>query len=162
MAGVPARASSCRGAVVTRSYGHLVRRLLGSLSRREPNESDVAWVAARLAAGEFALWSSMPVADRRHSLLVARRLVAALGGAPPEIVAAALLHDVGKIECGLGTWGRVLATIAGPRGNRFRRYHAHEEIGADMAAAAGSAPATVAAIRGLGPFAARLRDADDV
>lgn len=144
------------------SYGHLVRRFVGSLSRREPVPSEVDWAASWLAPEELALWEAMPVADRRHSLVVARRFVAAEPDAPRDIVAAALLHDVGKTGCGLGTWGRVAATVAGPRGRRFRRYHAHEAIGADMAAAAGSTPATVEAIRGDGEFAARLRAADDV
>ena len=35
-------------------------------------------------------------------------------------MAAALLHDVGKVECGLGTFGRVAATVVGPRTQRFR------------------------------------------
>ena len=144
------------------SIGHLSRRFLGSLSRREPDGGEVAWAAIVLAEREYALWASMPVADRRHSLLVARRLVAAVPDAPREIIAAALLHDVGKIDCGLGTWGRVAATVVGPRGRRFRQYHAHEQIGAEMAAAAGSAAATVEAIRGGGDHAAPLRDADDV
>jgi hypothetical protein len=54
-----------------------------------------------------------------------------------------LLHDVGKIECGLGTWGRVAATLVGRRGRRFTLYHDHERIGADLAKAAGSEPDTV-------------------
>jgi hypothetical protein len=104
----------------------------------------------------------MPVADRRHSLFVARRFVTGLPDAPREAVAAALLHDVGKIECGLGTLGRVAATVVGPHGRRFRQYHAHEEIGAAMAAAAGAAPVTVETIAGRGGYAARLRAADDI
>ena len=46
-------------------------------------------------------------------------------------MAGALLHDVGKVQSGLGTWGRVAATIVGPRTRRFRQYHDHEQIGAD-------------------------------
>ena len=76
-------------------------------------------------------------------------------------MAGALLHDVGKVQSGLGTWGRVAATVVGPRTRRFRQYHDHEQIGANMAAQAGSDPATVALIRGDGPAAADLRAADD-
>ena len=49
-------------------------------------------------------------------------------------MAGALLHDVGKIEAGLGTFGRVAATVVGPRTRRFRLYHDHEAIGAGLAA----------------------------
>ena len=49
-------------------------------------------------------------------------------------VAGALLHDVGKVEAGLGTFGRVVATVVGPRTERFRTYHDHEAIGARLAA----------------------------
>jgi len=141
---------------------HLAKRFAGSLSRREPDAADTAWAAEVLGPGERDLWSRMSVADRRHSLCVARRFVAELPDAPPEVVAAALLHDVGKLECGLGTWGRVAATVVGPHGRRFRQYHDHEAIGAAMAAAAGAAPATVEAIAGHGDHAARLRAADDI
>ena len=37
------------------------------------------------------------------------------------VVAAALLHDVGKVESGLGTYGRVVATAVGRRGRAGRR-----------------------------------------
>jgi hypothetical protein len=141
---------------------HLAKRFAGSLSGREPDADGIAWAAEVLSAGERVLWSTMSVADRRHSLLVARRFVAELPDAPRDAVAAALLHDVGKVECGLGTWGRVAATMVGPHGRRFRQYHAHEQIGAAMAAAAGAAPATVEAIAGRGEYADRLRAADDI
>jgi hypothetical protein len=77
-------------------------------------------------------------------------------------VAGALLHDCGKVEAGLGTVGRVVATVAGPRSSRFRAYHDHEAIGARLAQAAGSDPATVALIEGQGPAVADLLAADDV
>ena len=75
--------------------------------------------------------------------------------------AGALLHDVGKVPSGLGTWGRVVATLVGGRTRRFRQYHDHEQIGANLAAQAGSDPVTVALIRGTGPAAADLQAADD-
>ena len=77
-------------------------------------------------------------------------------------MAGALLHDVGKVEAGLGTFARVAATVVGPRGRRFRLYHDHEAIGARLAEAAGADPVTVALIEGHGPAAADLRAADDV
>ena len=76
-------------------------------------------------------------------------------------MAGALLHDVGKTASGFGTFGRVVATIAGPRTDRFRRYHDHEAIGADMAVTVGSDPVTIDLIRGEGPAADDLQAADD-
>jgi hypothetical protein len=115
-----------------------------------------------LSTAEFELWAQMPVADRRHSIEVAGRFVAHRPGATTAEMAGALLHDAGKVEAGLGTFGRVAATIVGPRTRRFRLYHDHEAIGARLADAAGSDPATVALIEGHGPAAADLRAADDV
>lgn len=148
---------------MTGGAGHLARRFATSLSRCPPTADDEAWIATHLAAGESALWASMPVADRRHSTEVARRLVAARPGATRDEVAAALLHDVGKVRSGLGTFGRVLATVVGPRTRRFRQYHEHEAIGAELAADAGSSPLTVALVGGAGPAdaAAALQAADD-
>lgn len=162
---------------------HLARRFAGSLSRRAPDPVDDAWAESMLLPGEVALWRRMGNVDRRHSVLVARRFVGAWSAGvvanrvdltPPgevkstrsgpsrEAIAAALLHDVGKVDSGLGTTMRVVATVVGPRGRRFRRYHEHEEIGLALAEAAGSAPATLELLRGAGPDAATLRTADDI
>ena len=93
---------------------HLVRRLLGSLAPGGPRPSEESWALAHLSDGEARLWGRMSGPDRRHAVAVARRVAAALGeGRPPPraVVAAALLHDVGKVESGLRTMGRVAATI---------------------------------------------------
>jgi hypothetical protein len=109
--------------------------------------------------------------DRRHAVGVARAAAISLGsdgdgtGAPGAALAAALLHDVGKIRSGLGTWGRVAATAAAlrlgrdrvaawsgrsgggePSGWRARAglYVCHDALGAAMLEAAGAAPLTVA------------------
>lgn len=130
---------------------HLARRFIGSFDRRPPDSSAVAWVSSVLGAGEFALWSSMRVEDRRHSLVVVDRYRSANPGAANPELAAALLHDVGKVVSGLGTWMRVLATLVGPRGRRFREYHDHEVLGSVLAMRAGSDPLTVSMIRGDAP-----------
>jgi Flp pilus assembly protein TadB len=122
----------------------------------------VAWAESLLTAGERDLWRRMAVADRRHSIVVARRFADRRPEATREELAGALLHDVGKIEAGLGTFARVLATIVGPRTRRFRAYHDHERLGADVLDRSGSAPETVALVRGDGPAAPALRAADDV
>jgi hypothetical protein len=143
------------------SAGHLVRRFVTSLSRQPPTAEAEAWAQGWLTAGEGELWAAMPAADRRHAIDVARQFVARRPQASRGEIAGALLHDVGKVSSRLGTFGRVAATLVGPRTRRFRLYHEHEAIGATMAAQAGSEQVTVALIRGAGPAAADLRAADD-
>ena len=127
-------------------------------------------MAELLRAGELDLWRRMSDADRRHAVGVARRVESVLGGPDgPELVAvavggvapllaAALLHDVGKVRCGLGTFGRVVATLLGAvapgrtagwsdRGGargRIGLYLRHPEEGAALLSEAGSDPLTVA------------------
>jgi putative nucleotidyltransferase with HDIG domain len=87
--------------------------------------------------------------DRRHGVAVARRL----GAAEQVAIPAALLHDVGKVESGLGTLRRAAVTalalalgrrrVARGKG-RMARYLGHDRLGAELLAAAGSANLTVA------------------
>lgn len=142
--------------------GHLVRRFFGSLSRRPPAPADVAWVRSQLLQAEVALWKAMPAQDRRHSIVVARRFAALVADASRAEVAGALLHDVGKTQSGLGTLGRVAATVVGPRMKRFSSYHDHEALGMVMLRGAGSAPDTLALIEGTGRAANALREADAI
>ncbi|MHB1923071.1 MAG: hypothetical protein ACYCSJ_00085 [Acidimicrobiales bacterium] len=133
---------------------HLARRFFGSLSRAEPGPADTAWVEGVLLPGERGLWARMSAPDRRHAVGVARAVQAEMGPAATRpVLAAALLHDVGKVDSGLGTLARVLATVAGrpavrrrsaelagrggPLG-RLGRYLRHPEIGGDLLRAAGS------------------------
>jgi HD domain len=141
---------------------HLVRRFVGSVSRRQPDPADTAWVDSQLLAAESLLWHRMSVADRRHSITVARRFEAMGGPWSREEIAGALLHDIGKLESGLGTLARVTATVVGPRTPRLRKYHDHEQIGADMLAAAGSSEVTVQLVLGRGRAASALRQADQI
>jgi len=136
--------------VVTHPW-HLVRRFVTSLSAAAPPSDDENWADEHLLPGERALWLHLSNQDRRHSIAVARRFDAAHDDATRAQIAGALLHDIGKIECGLGTFGRVAATILGPRTARFRAYHDHEEIGARLVAEAGSDPATVELVAEAGP-----------
>ena len=140
---------------------HLARRWAGSLSRREPVAADTVWAESQLLDGERELWRRMSAADRRHAIAVARRFTSA-GVWTREEVAGALLHDVGKIVCRLGTFSRVVATVVGPRTTRFRQYHDHERIGAEMLGPSGSSQVTVDLVRGEGPAASALRAADDI
>jgi len=47
----------------------------------------------------------------------------------------------------LGWWGRIAATLVGPRGRRFAHYHDHESIGAAMLSGV-SDPRTVSLVGG--------------
>ena len=138
---------------------HLVRRFFGSLRPGGPGAADEAWARSFLVDGEARLWARLSGADRRHVVGVARRVVAALADRERPVVAAALLHDVGKLDSGLGTYGRVVATLSAAvagrssaeqwsRSRGFTRrvglYLRHPELGGDMLALAGSDPLTVA------------------
>jgi hypothetical protein len=142
--------------------GHLARRFAGAVRPGGPRAADEAWARRWLLPEEVALWSRMSGPDRRHGVAVARAAVELLGGeeaAGRPVLAAALLHDVGKVAAGLGTWRRVPATLLGRGADRrralawsntrgFRRrvglYLRHGELGGDMLALAGSDPVTEA------------------
>ena len=64
-----------------------------------------------LLPSEADLWTRLSDADRRHAVAVARGVMDRLGEAERPVVVAALLHDVGKLASGLGTAGRVVATL---------------------------------------------------
>src|SRR5690349_12409871 len=104
----------------------------------------------------------MPVADRRHGLDVAQRLLAR-GIDDPDALAAALLHDAAKGHA-MRLWHRVggvlleafaprlLARLASPDARSWRHgfhlYLHHEALSADAAVAAGCAPRVGDFIRG--------------
>jgi hypothetical protein len=171
---------------------HLTRRFFGSLSPSPPSTTDDAWVRDILQPTEYALWARLPNHDRRHSIAVARRVQRSL--APTEYsdddrwLAAALLHDVGKLDARLGVFARVGATLAGAAGGRdmagvwsekrgiTRRvglYLRHPELGADHIRLAGGAEVVAAwarahhdraaweATRIPEPVVRALHDADD-
>jgi HD domain len=113
-----------------------------------------------MTPSEAGLWRRMTSADRRHAVVVARRVETALGPATGRpVLAAALLHDVGKIESGIGPFRRAAATVAGMVGGRDAarqwrrregvvgragRYLCHDEIGAELLRESGSDALTIA------------------
>ena len=139
---------------------HLAARFVTSLPPTPPSVDDEIWVDEHLLAGERTLWVQLSNQDRRHSAAVAKRFVVERPSATREEIAGAILHDVGKIECGLGTFGRVVATLVGPRTTAFAAYHDHEAIGAAMAEAVGSARDTVDLIAQRGPAFEALNASD--
>ena len=139
---------------------HVAARFVTSLSPRPPDVRDEVWAEDHLLPGELALWRQLSNQDRRHSAAVGSRFARRRPAATRAEIAGALLHDVGKIQCRLGTFGRVAATLVGPRTERFRLYHDHEQIGADLAVFVGSDPVTAELVAGAGPAFADLRASD--
>ena len=129
---------------------HLVKRFWWAVTARPLSPDTVAWVTSVLRDEELLLFRRMSASDQRHHVQVARRFEQTLGGDVARAwLAAALLHDVGKLVCGLGTAGRVVATLVGRRrrgDGRVSRYYRHEAIGASLLLAAGSDPDTVALV----------------
>jgi len=133
---------------------HLVRRFFATVIPLGPSRTDEAWAREQLTEAEQELWARMARVDRRHSARVARRVVAELGErATKPVVAAGLLHDVGKTIPDLGAFGRVVATlselVAGEeqarlwmrsRGftRRVGQYVLYPELGVDLLRMAGS------------------------
>jgi hypothetical protein len=129
-------------------------------ARRAP--ADLALVDATLPPALGALFRRMTLGEQMHSLKVMRWL-AAHGFTQPELLQAALLHDVGKSEAPINLAERVEAVLvrwllphhyyrwaqAEPRGWRkpFVTSTQHPAWGADLAAQAGAAPLVVNLIR---------------
>ncbi len=133
---------------------HLAGRFFDSIRPGSITAEDWIWVSGLLLPGERALWAKMRNPDQRHAVGVARAVVSQLGDqADRPVLAAALLHDVGKVECDYRTPARVVATavwLVVPdhmaekwrnRGKPFARlaqYRLHPQIGEELLIAAGS------------------------
>ena len=135
-----------------------------SLVPSQVQQIERQWVQSVLSPGEFDVWNNMMMQDRRHSVLVGRRFVKHRPTAMQSEIAGALLHDVGKSVARLGTFARVIATLVGPRTNRFRQYHDHEQIGATMLRSIGSDELTISMVEGscVGELSQALNRADDI
>ena len=133
-----------------------------SLVPSQVQEIERQWVQSVLSPSEFDVWNKMMVQDRRHSVMVGRRFVKHRLTAMQSEIAGALLHDVGKSVARLGSFGRVIATLVGPRTNRFRQYHNHEQIGATMLRSIGSDELTISMVEGscVGELSQALNRAD--
>lgn len=148
--------------------------------RARVDPAEQALVERLLPPPAAALFAAMPVADRRHGLDVAEKLLAS-GIDDGDVLAAALLHDAAKGE-GMGLVhrvGGVLLQAVGPgllhrlardeSGSWRYGFHLflhHEALSAQMATDAGCPPRVAAFIRGeANPgdvrLAAALKAADD-
>jgi hypothetical protein len=138
-----------RSARAPRRLAHLARRFFTSLRPRPPAPTDLEWVRSALSPAEWDVWRRLGTADRVEAIATARRLPARYA-ADARWVAAALLHDAGKAEAGLGTFRRAVATVIGfgrdaeKVGGRSGVYLRHPQIGAELLARTGARPEAVA------------------
>jgi putative nucleotidyltransferase with HDIG domain len=121
-------------------------------------------IATRLGPALNGLFHQMSPAEQAHAYRVAQALLAA-GHSEPDLIAAALLHDVGKVRAPLALWERTLVVLCGKlaprlaerlgqssngaRGLRrpFVTASQHAAWGADMVRQAGASDRVVALIR---------------
>ena len=105
-------------------------------------------VEKTLTPAELACWRRLGPADAVESVTTARATAVALGpGADDRWIAAALLHDLGKTDTGLGPFRRAgataLAIALGERRvrrwpNAIGRYVDHDHLGARLLERAGA------------------------
>jgi hypothetical protein len=140
---------------------HRVGQFVAHVRARVAPEEE-AFAARVLVPSALALFAGMPVADRRHGLDVAERLVAS-GHDDRDLLGAALLHDAAKGHR-MRLWHRVAGVVLealapsvlerlaspDPRSRRhpFHLYLHHEQMSAELVEAAGSSARLAAFIRG--------------
>ena len=132
------------------SVKHRVQRFFTSLRPRPVDAADLAFVKLTLTPVELEVWDTLSRADKAESLAIGRRAATELGpDADDTWLAVALLHDVGKTDAHLGTFGRVGATViagvvshgrARHFGGAVGRYVSHDDLGAERLRAAGARP----------------------
>ncbi|MDF1514895.1 MAG: HD domain-containing protein [Anaerolineae bacterium] len=124
---------------------------------------DMAYVRAKLPAESLLnLFERMPRSEKNHGVITSLKLERQ-GMDSPDLLTAALLHDVGKIKIFPGMWDRVLVVLVehaapnlaarmsqgSPQGLRrgFVLRRCHADWGADLASQAGVSPRTAFLIR---------------
>lgn len=127
---------------------HLVKRFFGSLSAAPLNDVEQAWVKDVLKPREYDLWFMQPTVDQRHSCDIARRFVVVRPQASRDEIAGALLHDIGKIDAGLGVMARVVATVLPLPTTRFTAHRHHQQRGAQMLEVIDCSDITIALVAG--------------
>jgi len=138
-----------------------LRQLWETLHAR-PTAPDLALAQGVLAPALIALFLRLQPSEQAHSLRILGRLLEQ-GENHPDLLAAALLHDVGKSRYPLQVWDRIVIVVGKavlpkqarfwgqgqPRGWRraFVIAEQHPVWGAEMAGGAGASPLTVSLIR---------------
>jgi hypothetical protein len=64
-----------------------------------------------LSPAQMSLFRQLNRAEQLHSLNVLRDVLAQADSTPPDLAAAALLHDCGKSRYALATWQKTLAVL---------------------------------------------------
>ena len=116
---------------------HRAERFVRSVFSVAPAPEKVEWASSFLTEPEQRLFLRMHSVDQSHSIAVARAVAAHLDQVGLEesdpdarwLIAAALLHDVGKSVSGLGTYGRVVATVSEALGGSEMGAHWAERSG---------------------------------
>lgn len=137
-----------------------LRRMVGP---QEP--PDLGDFAALLTAEQKTVFGAMDAVDQQHCLAVAKALVAQ-GYTQTNLLQAGLLHDIGKSLGRIALWervayvllsrwaprlvGRVGSAQAGGVWHGLHLLAHHAELGAGLAAQAGSSPDVVALVHGDG------------
>ncbi|HLU53097.1 MAG TPA: hypothetical protein VK011_05875 [Acidimicrobiia bacterium] len=117
------------------AWSHLAARFFDFISAPALRPDEIAQVEKWLAGRPRALraFFGQPRADQRHGYEAARSVERAAHNRP-DLIRAALLHDVGKRHADLGAIGRVLATLAIrlrlPLTPRWRLYRDHGRLAA--------------------------------
>jgi len=138
-----------------------LRQLWETLHAR-PTIPDLALAQRVLAPPLMELFLHLQPGEQAHSLRILRQLLEQ-GENHPDLLAAALLHDVGKSRYPLHVWERVVIVVGKavfpkqacrwgqgqPRGwqRAFVIAEQHPAWGAEMAGGAGASPLTVRLIR---------------
>ncbi|MDH5505733.1 MAG: HD domain-containing protein [Anaerolineae bacterium] len=135
---------------ISRSVYRVRQFWLALVGKPQPGQLDQA--GQLLSPQQFELFQKMQASEQAHALHVLQQLQAQ-GHQEPDLLAAALLHDVGKVQSPLRIWQRVLivlSTAIAPRwvlhwgrgaARGWRRPFVvaaqHPQWGAQMAAQAG-------------------------
>ncbi len=148
--------------MVLRNWRYRAGQFWSALFTR-PRTAELDTVRQLLTPRQFALFERMQPSEQAHAIGVMRNILARPERAHPDLLVAALLHDVGKARYPLRLWERVIIVLGRavlprraqawgrrqPRGwvRPFVVAARHPAWGAEMAAEAGVSPLARSLIR---------------
>ena len=115
-------------------WSHLTLRFFDVVTSRSLDSNERAMVKSWIQdPNEATAFFAQSAADQRHAFTSALHVVSVTSGRP-QLIRAALLHDIGKRHARLGPIGRVMASVAIrlglPLSARWRLYRDHGSLGA--------------------------------